>query len=61
MGQVRVSRIVLLDVLLENSVAVGVTQLPEGFCLDLADSLASHIKDLSDLLQRLHPSVVQAV
>mmetsp|Transcript_3220 Transcript_3220/g.7944 ORF Transcript_3220/g.7944 Transcript_3220/m.7944 type:complete len:265 (-) Transcript_3220:980-1774(-) len=49
------------QVLSKDAVATGLAQFPQSLGLDLPDALACNTEDVTDLLQRLHPPVVEAV
>lgn len=51
-------KISLADIFFQDAVAVGMAQLPQGFSFDLTNPLASDVKDLTNFLQGLHPSVI---
>ena len=51
----------LANVLFQYTVAVRVTQLTEGFCLNLTDALTSDVESLTDFFQRFHAAIIKTI
>ena len=51
---------ILIQIIAQFFAAGRMTELPEGFCLDLADPFTGDVEFLADFLQRPLVSVVQA-
>lgn len=48
----------LTNILFENTIAVGVTELSQCLSLNLTDALTGHIENLPNFLQGFHPTIV---
>ena len=51
----------LFDVLLEDAIAVGVPQFAKGLRFNLTNPLSGYIKDLANLFEGFHPTIIQAL